>query len=355
MLSNWIRSQKLQAHSYKNSSVFYRNLEEALDVRRADHALYTIQKHTWKEGHAVDFCSNDLLSLGASGLLRREFMEELTRNPDLAVGAGGSRMMDGNYEYLEQVEKEVAEFHKAETGLIVGSGFEANIAIFNAIPRPGDVIVYDELVHASTHDGMQQSLAKSRPFRHNDVDAFREVLLSVWDSEPLIKQGTRCILVAVESVYSMDGDVGPLEELLDVAKEVIPNGNIQFIVDEAHSTGVLGPNGAGLVCSLGLEKQIAVRLHTFGKAVGTGGGKIHKTFFFLIVILARVWCYDGLTSSHSCDIGQQNHLCSFDELCSLRRLYYRTIISSRGFNSCKLPFDEIGPDSRGKSIEAFFL
>lgn len=112
--------------------------------------------------------------------------------------------MDGNYEYLEQTEQEVADFHGADTALMVNSGFEANTAIYTAIPRPGDAIVYDELVHASTHDGMAHSLAAHKiPFRHNDIDAFRDALESVHDSQPMVRDGSRCVLISVESVYSM--------------------------------------------------------------------------------------------------------------------------------------------------------
>ncbi|KAI4262491.1 MAG: hypothetical protein L6R42_002333 [Xanthoria sp. 1 TBL-2021] len=272
MLEGWMKGQKLMAPSMKGSPVLYRNLEEALDVRRRDHALFVIRKNVRQDDDTIDFSSNDILALGASGSLRQEFLRELERHPYLPLGAGGSRMMDGNYDYLEMVEDEIARFHGAEQGLIVGSGFEANLAIFTAIPRSGDAIVYDELVHASTHDGMQQSQAACKvPFRHNNVDSFRDALVSVRDSQPLIRQGRRSVIIAVESVYSMDGDVCPLEELIEVAKETFVQRNAQFLVDEAHSTGVIGPMGAGLVCELGLEKDVAIRLHTFGKALASSG------------------------------------------------------------------------------------
>lgn len=273
MLSEWTKAQILKAPAMKSAPAFYRNLEEALDVRRRDHGLYTLKTNVWKDGGAIDFSSNDTLSLGASGALRAEFMQELERYPNIPPGAGSSRVMDGNYDYLEMVENEIAQFHGAEAGLILGSGFEANLAIFAAIPRPGDAIVYDELVHASTHDGMQQSQAMTRvPFRHNHLDSFRDAMISVCDSQPFIRQGKRCVIVAVESFYSMDGDICPLRELIEAAKEIFPDGNVQFLIDEAHSTGVIGPRGAGLVCELGLEREVAIRLHTFGKALSASGG-----------------------------------------------------------------------------------
>ncbi|KAI4271508.1 MAG: hypothetical protein L6R38_006863 [Xanthoria sp. 2 TBL-2021] len=275
MLASWIKNQKLKGPGMKDAPVFDRNLEEALDVRRADHGMYTRNKSAWKTGQAIDFCSNDLLSLGKTGQIRTAFFEELSRHPNFPLYSGGSRLMDGNYEYIEQVEQEVADFHGAETALIVGSGYEANGAIYSAIPRPGDAIVYDELVHASTHDGMTHSLSLCKmPFRHQDVDSFRETLVSVMDSQPLIKQGSRSIIVSVESVYSMDGDTCPIEELLEISKEVCPKGNVVFCMDEAHGTGVLGPKGAGLVSALGLEKEIALRLHTCGKAMASTGAVI---------------------------------------------------------------------------------
>ncbi|KAI0104841.1 putative aminotransferase [Nemania sp. FL0031] len=275
MLTSWIKGQKLRAHQMKDAPAFYRNLEEALDVRRADHAMFTPNISAWKNGDGVDFCSNDILHLGATGKVRAAFEEELARHPDYNLYSGGVRMLDGNYDYIQQVESEIADFHGAEAALIVNSGFEGNGAIFGALPRPGDAIVYDELVHASSLDGMVHSLALCRKsFRHNDCDSFREVLTSVVDSQRMIQEGLRCVLVAVESVYSMDGDVCPLRELVDIAKEICPQGNVEFIIDEAHGTGVIGPNGAGLVNALGMEKEIAVRLHTCGKGLASTGAVI---------------------------------------------------------------------------------
>ncbi|KAI0468002.1 putative aminotransferase [Xylaria cf. heliscus] len=275
MLGPWIEGQKLKGPKMKDAPTFYRNLEEALDCRRADHAMFTPNISAWKAGNGVDFCSTDLLSLGSSGQIREAFLAELARHPDFNLYSGGVRMLDGNYTYIEQVEREIAAFHGAEAALIVGSGFDANGAIFSALPRPGDAIVYDEFVHASTLDGMVHSLALTKvSFRHNDLDALREALVGVVEEHPMIKDGSRCVLVAVESVYSMDGDICPLRDLVEVAKEVCPLGNIEFIVDEAHGTGVLGPKGAGLVVALGMEKEIAVVLHTYGKGLASSGAAI---------------------------------------------------------------------------------
>jgi 8-amino-7-oxononanoate synthase len=125
---------------------------------------------------------------------------------------------------------------------------------------------------------MKHSLAQTQvAFRHNDPEALRDALAELVGAQPLIRQGQRCVLIAVEAVYSMDGDVCPLQEFVDVAREELPRGNFVLIVDEAHSTGVLGEDGRGLVCALGLDRRpdvAMVRLHTYGKGLAATGAAI---------------------------------------------------------------------------------
>lgn len=272
-----LRGHKIQpAEQTKSLPTFYRNLEEALDVKRASDSFYSTLPTAELHGSTADFCSGDVMSMGRSAEHRAEFLAELSRHPEFALGTTSSRLMDGNYGYIEEVESEIAAFHGADAGLLVGSGFEANLAIWTTIPKQGDVIVYDTLVHASTYDGIRQSLAADRvAFPHSDVDAFRDTLREILNTRPLVRQGKRSVLVAVESVYSMEGDLCPLQELVEAAREVFQEhkGGVQFVVDEAHSGGFLGPGGRGLVCELELEKEIAVVMHTFGKAVGAAGGE----------------------------------------------------------------------------------
>lgn len=272
-----LRGHKIQpTEQTKSLPTFYRNLEEALDVKRASDSFYSTLPTAELHGSTADFCSGDVMSMGRSAEHRAEFLAELSRHPEFALGTTSSRLMDGNYGYIEEVESEIAAFHGADAGLLVGSGFEANLAIWTTIPKQGDVIVYDTLVHASTYDGIRQSLAADRvAFPHSDVDAFRDTLREILDTRPLVRQGKRSVLVAVESVYSMEGDLCPLQELVEAAREVFQEheGGVQFVVDEAHSGGFLGPGGRGLVCELELEKEIAVVMHTFGKAVGAAGGE----------------------------------------------------------------------------------
>jgi 8-amino-7-oxononanoate synthase len=278
-VTEWAKAQQPKGPSMKNAPVFYRNLEEELDIKRAQHSCAML--HT--KDHVVDFSSCDTLSLGLSGSSRMAFLDELAENPNFHPSSHGSRLTDGNTKYLETLEKELAEFHGADSALIVHTGSLGNGAIFSAVPLPGDAIIYDELVHASIHDGMKNSLVLyKRSFRHNDPDSLSDALIAVRDSQPQIRNGSHTVLISVESIYSMEGDVCPLRELIEVTKEIFPNGNAQFIVDEAHSGGVIGPSGRGLVSALGLEKEVAIRLHTMGKAWCASGGKIF-TFFRILL------------------------------------------------------------------------
>jgi 8-amino-7-oxononanoate synthase len=274
LLAEWFRDAPPKAPSMRGESVLYRNLEEQLDGRRKERA-HMILRRNEPAPESKDFSTLDFLGLTHDGLLRKGFLEELAAHPDFKLGAGGSRVLNGNNPYIEEAEREIAAFHGGDTALLFHSGFEANVAILLAIPRPGDAIVYDELVHASMHEGMQGSLAPcKRSFKHNDVDDFREVLVGVRESEALIREGKRSVLIAVESLYSMDGDVSPLRELVQVAREVFPEGNAQFFVDEAHTTGVYGRQGRGYVDMLGLSDDIAIRMHTYGKALACTGGNV---------------------------------------------------------------------------------
>ncbi|OJJ73133.1 hypothetical protein ASPBRDRAFT_40752 [Aspergillus brasiliensis CBS 101740] len=289
-LVEWAKAQQPKAPTMKDASVFYRNLEEELDVRRAQHGCIMLHTKEQQENPMVDFSSTDILGLSTSGAVRKGYLAELAKHPDFTLSSHGSRLTDGNSRYLEDVERELAAFHGAEAGLIVNTGSLGNAAIFSVIPRPGDAIVYDELIHASVHDGMKDSLALYRKaFRHNDPESLYDALVAVQESQPQIRNGTRSVLVAVESVYSMDGDICPLQELIETAKEVFPDGNVQFVIDEAHSTGVIGPNGAGLVSALGLEREVAIRLHTFGKALAATGAVIlcNETVRTMLINYAR--------------------------------------------------------------------
>ncbi|MBL56791.1 MAG: 8-amino-7-oxononanoate synthase [Flavobacteriales bacterium] len=199
----------------------------------------------------IDFCSNDYLGLAQSG-------EEFSGNQ--VKGSGGSRLLAGNYPDIEAFEEFLAGFHQSESALMFNSGYNANVGFFSSVPQKGDTIFYDELIHASIKDGMRLSFAKSYAFKHNDLN----------DLKNKLKRAEGDVYVVVESVYSMDGDSAPLIEL----SAFCTKEGLCLIVDEAHAVGVFGSKGEGLVQCLGLEREIPVRIVTFGKAIGAHGAAV---------------------------------------------------------------------------------
>ncbi|KAL4763605.1 aminotransferase class I/II-fold pyridoxal phosphate-dependent enzyme [Aspergillus foveolatus] len=246
------------------------SLREAL--RRREDKLCR-RKLTILPSSSVDFSSNDFLSLSASPAYRARFLDILQQAPPLhPFASGGSRLLDGNSAYAEELENFIAAFHNAPSGLLFNSGYDANVGVFSSIPQPGDLIVYDELIHASAHEGMRLSRAGKRiKFPHSSPDGLRAVLQAEITTDPRLLEGRRNVFIAIESVYSMDGDVAPIHEFIEIVDQLLPYGNGYFIVDEAHATGVFGPRGSGVVQELGLEDRMFVRVHTFGKALASHG------------------------------------------------------------------------------------
>lgn len=204
----------------------------------------------------IDFTSNDYLGFARSPVLSQS-IEDKMRGIAGRVGSGGSRLLSGNSSEAESLETFLAVFHRAPAALLFNSGYDANLGLFSSIAAKGDTILYDELVHASIHDGIRLSRGDSFLFRHNDLTHLEERL----------KISAGNIFVAVESVYSMDGDCAPLKEIVDLCDKYHAN----LIVDEAHATGVFG---RGLVQNLILENRVFARVHTFGKALGCHGAVV---------------------------------------------------------------------------------
>jgi len=235
-------------------------------------------------GEAVDFSSNDYLSLSSSPDLRARFLARLHASPHI-LGAGGSRLLDGGTLAHAQLEDRLGAFFAAPAALLYTSGYDANVGFFACVPRAHDVVLFDELIHASVHDGLRASRAArtatatttgTRPFPHNDVRALGQILVRLVGEREDVRGGAANVFVVVESLYSMDGDVAPLEAICETVERLLPNHNGHVVVDEAHATGVYGPRGRGLVAHLGLEDRVTVRLHTFGKALASSGGECEE-------------------------------------------------------------------------------
>ena len=231
-------------------------LQEALNKRAAESAL---RKLTVENGW-IDFCSNDYLGFARSTELTKMIENEFQTTKNIRNGSSGSRLLAGNTEYAEVLEKKIAAYHGFDAALLYNSGYDANIGLFSCIAKRGDTIIYDELIHASVRDGVRLSFANNYSFKHNDIE----------DLEQKIKSAKGRIFLAVESVYSMDGDCAPLKEIATICEKYA----VLLIVDEAHSIGVFGKNGKGMISELQLEKKVFATVFTFGKAMGCDGAVV---------------------------------------------------------------------------------
>ena len=205
----------------------------------------------------IDFTSNDYLGLSRHPALREACIAAL--EADGLAGAGGSRLLRGHHPAHEHLELFAATFFGVEKALFMGGGFLANYALFTTLAERHDAVVFDERIHASVKEGIHASAAEGYRARHNDVEDFESAI------KRARAKGARRVFVAVESVYSMDGDLAPLAELSDIARR----REATFVVDEAHATGVFGPSGRGL--GEGLDQSHWISLHTCGKALGVFG------------------------------------------------------------------------------------
>jgi 8-amino-7-oxononanoate synthase len=216
-------------------------------------------------GDGVDFYSNDYLGLSRSGELARRIQLVLAQQEQLPLGSTGSRLISGNSNLAEDLERQLANFHRAHAGLLFSSGYAANSGLFAAIAGLGDTLVMDELIHASAVDGARLSKASRQVFPHNDPGELASKLQSARAASP-----DGAIFVGIESLYSMNGDFAPLAEMAAVCQQY----DASLIVDEAHSNGLTGPHGAGSVVAMGLEDSIFARVHTFGKGLGLHGAVV---------------------------------------------------------------------------------
>ena len=196
----------------------------------------------------VDFFSNDYLGLSRKLKVESQKFDRL--------GSSGSRLISGNSVEAENCERFLADFFQSESALVFNSGYDANIGLFSSVPQKGDTVIYDSLIHASIRDGIRLSHAKSYSFAHNDLQ----------DLEKKIKISEGSVFVAVESLYSMDGDICPLDEVIEMCAKF----NAFLIVDEAHAVGVLGEKGKGLT----FNKDVFTRVITFGKGYGFHGAAV---------------------------------------------------------------------------------
>lgn len=257
-------------------------LQALLEKRKQEGLLRVLRHNTG----LVDFCSNDYLGFARNRVLAELAADFLKEEAEYMNGSTGSRLITGNTVLAEQLEVLIAAYHHTDAALLFNSGYDANLGFFSAVPQRGDTIFYDQLVHASIRDGMRLSWAKTFSFRHNDLS----------DLQRLAARASGNVYVAVESVYSMDGDLAPLDALAAICRK---NG-WHLVVDEAHATGVFGPQGEGLV-NKALAPHCFARIYTYGKAMGVHGAAIAGSELLkdYLVNFARSFIYTTALPAHS--------------------------------------------------------
>ncbi len=225
------------------------DLQKALNKRRNENSLRLLLDNS----ELIDFCSNNYLGL-------ERFITPA--DIDIKLERKGSRLLSGHSTIKEEVESFIAQKHGVEAALIFNAGYMANLGLMSSVPVRGDMIIYDEFCHASIRDGIRLSLANNCKFNHNDLQHLEELLSA--------KSCDGQIYVVLESVYSMDGDGPDLMQAVQICKRHGAN----LIVDEAHSGGVYGPEGQGLLYELGLQNDVFAIIITYGKAFGHQGASV---------------------------------------------------------------------------------
>ncbi|MBF4506110.1 pyridoxal phosphate-dependent aminotransferase family protein [Flavobacterium sp. JLP] len=260
------------------------NLIQRLENRKQNNSLRQLPSFN----NLVDFSSNDYIGFSKSESIFKLTHHYLVENEIIQNGATGSRLISGNHSLYQIAENFISHFHEAESALIFNSGYDANVGFFSAVPQRNDVILYDELSHASIRDGITMSNAKSYKFNHNDFEDLERLILKFPDTN---------IYIITETVFSMDGDSPNLEELAQLSEKY----NCYLVVDEAHTLGVFDEKGEGLSQYLHLHNRIFARIMTFGKALGCHGAAIlgSSELKEYLINFSRSFIYTTGLSPHS--------------------------------------------------------
>ncbi|MES2412019.1 MAG: pyridoxal phosphate-dependent aminotransferase family protein [Bacteroidota bacterium] len=265
-----------------------KSLQQKLQQREANNALRQLPV----ADNIIDFASNDYIGFAKNETIFDETHQYLRDKNCKVNGATGSRLLSGNHPLYNEAEEYLSKFHRAEAALIFNSGYDANVGFFSSVPQRNDIILYDELCHASIRDGIQMSKAKAYKFSHNDLEDLEKQIQKF-----TIHHSPFTIYIVTESVFSMDGDCPNMEELTKLSEKY----NAYLVVDEAHALGVFGDQGEGLVQSLGLQDKVFARIMTFGKGLGCHGSAIlgSQELKSYLVNFARSFIYTTALSPHA--------------------------------------------------------
>ena len=255
-----------------------RFIKEKLDERRSAGNYRALKL----QNNLVDFCSNDYLGFARSAVLKAAIDREIKQNGIISNGSTGSRLLTGNSAFAEELEGYLASLYGCEAALVFNSGYDANLGLLSALPRRGDTIITDELIHASIIDGARLSYANRYIFKHNDLASLEEKL----------KHAKGNCYVVVESVYSMDGDSPPLKEILTLTEKY----GAYLIADEAHAIGLYG---LGMIGGE-IQHRVFARVVTFGKALGCHGAVVlgSRLLKDYLVNFARSFIYTTAAPYH---------------------------------------------------------
>jgi 8-amino-7-oxononanoate synthase len=267
-----------------------KKLQEKINQRKSQNML----RELGSQHNLIDFSSNDYLGFSNSKEIFDMTHHYLDANSLSRNGSSGSRLLSGNYELYDEVEETLCNFHNCESALIFNSGYDANLGFFASVPQRGDIILYDEYIHASIRDGIRMSQAKAYKFKHNDLINLEQLISR---HSELGSESHQEIYIVTESVFSMDGDSPDLITLSNLCKK----NQAHLIVDEAHAIGVFGKQGCGLIQHLELEQAVFARIITFGKALGSHGAAIlgsHDLKQYL-VNFARSFIYTTALPPHN--------------------------------------------------------
>ncbi|MFC1667981.1 8-amino-7-oxononanoate synthase [Chlamydiota bacterium] len=205
------------------------------------------------------FCSNNYLGLADNPYIKKAAIEGIN---SYGVGAGASRLISGNMSLHETLEKRIAQFKKKDEGLVFTSGYMANLGSIQALVGKDDLVIIDKFNHASIIDGCRLSGAHLRVYPHKNMEKLERILKTT--------QSYQKKLLVTDSLFSMDGDIAPLREIVKLAKTY----DVIILIDEAHATGVFGKNGQGVADYLGVQKDVDIIMGTFSKALGSLGGYV---------------------------------------------------------------------------------
>ena len=269
--------------------MFLKKLQLKLNARNANNALRQLNT----QNNLVDFSSNDYLEFSKFQVIFDNTHQYLIDNNLTQNGSTGSRLLSGNHELYNTVERMLCEFHNSDAAIIFNSGYDANIGFFSAVPQRGDIILYDEYIHASIRDGITMSNAKAYKFKHNDLEGLNQKCQAERSRIPIETE----IYIVTESVFSMDGDTPDLIAMAQICK----SNNTHFVVDEAHALGVFGKQGEGIIQELKLENDVFARIVTFGKGLGCHGSAILGSTVLkqYLVNFARSFIYTTALPPHS--------------------------------------------------------